>query len=574
MLNLPEVAFMNVKLHPLTMEQVITHICGALRAGHVVNAVSLNVAKLVALRRDPDLRADVASGSLVLADGMGIVWGARLSGLNIPERVAGVDLMNCMMEKCVEEGWQPYFLGARPAVLERAVAAARKRYPGLKIAGWQHGYYDCAEVQGVVSAIRESGATCLFVGMPTPKKEQFLARHAADLGVPFRMGVGGALDILAGVTSRAPTVWQTAGFEWLYRLIQEPRRMWWRYLETNTRYLGLLAVFLVAQCWRGLWRPRFPAMLKALPRQRQYRSAGENMPALEAASDTESGTVRCRTILAADLPAVEALLREGFPSRQGSWFTKALETLSKHTPPPEYPQFGYALDCAGQVVGALLVITSTPDPRGHSQIRRNASCWYVRPAFRVYAPLLIGHGVRRSQATDVNISPALHTWRILEAQGFKRFCDGLFVGFPLLSLPRGGASALDWQRAKAAGWPIPAAQEAILREHESFGCFSLVCRDSEGMTVSVFRERRFRSIPMAAAQVIFCEQIADLRRFGSVIGYQLLRRGYSCIVLNANCKVRGIPGYCFPGRSPMYYRGVDKPESGDLLYTEAALFGF
>jgi N-acetylglucosaminyldiphosphoundecaprenol N-acetyl-beta-D-mannosaminyltransferase len=172
---------------------------------------------------------------------MGILVGARLLGLRVPERVAGVDLMDKIFSLCAAEDFHPYLLGARPAVLADAVGELARRHPGLRLAGCHHGYFSATEEAGIVDEIRASGADCLFVGMPTPSKERFMAKYRADLGVPFVMGVGGGIDVLAGHVQRAPLAWQRSGFEWLYRTLQEPRRMWRRYLTTNLAYAGILA---------------------------------------------------------------------------------------------------------------------------------------------------------------------------------------------------------------------------------------------------------------------------------------------------------------------------------------------
>ncbi len=99
----------------------------------------------------------------------------------------------------------------------------------------------------MVCEIRSSRADCLFIGMPTPRKERFLASHCDALGVPFIMGVGGSFDILAGAVRRAPVRMQHLGLEWLYRVYQEPGRMWWRYAKTNTLFAGILAQAIVRQ---------------------------------------------------------------------------------------------------------------------------------------------------------------------------------------------------------------------------------------------------------------------------------------------------------------------------------------
>ena len=141
-----------------------------------------------------------------------------------------------------ERGHSVYLLGAEEEVLETLCERLLARYPGLVIAGRHHGYYDDATgADAVAQDIRRSGAQMLFVGITSPKKEIFMARYGTTLGVNVVHGVGGSFDVLAGLVRRAPESWQNAGFEWLYRLLQEPRRMWRRYLKTNTVFIGLIA---------------------------------------------------------------------------------------------------------------------------------------------------------------------------------------------------------------------------------------------------------------------------------------------------------------------------------------------
>jgi N-acetylglucosaminyldiphosphoundecaprenol N-acetyl-beta-D-mannosaminyltransferase len=165
----------------------------------------------------------------------------------VPERVAGIDLMVQLLGVCAQQGYRPYFLGARRDVLDRAIAVARQRWPGLEFAGSRDGYFRSEEEPAVVDEIRRSGADCLFIGMPTPRKERFLHQHRDSLGVPFIMGVGGSFDVLAGLVARAPAAMQRLGLEWLHRTLQEPRRMWRRYLATNIAFAGLLASAVVAR---------------------------------------------------------------------------------------------------------------------------------------------------------------------------------------------------------------------------------------------------------------------------------------------------------------------------------------
>jgi N-acetylglucosaminyldiphosphoundecaprenol N-acetyl-beta-D-mannosaminyltransferase len=206
----------------------------------------MNVAKFVKMRRNEELRRDVEQADIIGIDGMGLVLALRLFGRQRVERVAGVDLMLMLLEKCAEMELRPFLLGARKEVLERAAAVAREQWPGLEFAGLRDGYFSPEEEQAVVDQIRSSGADCLFVAMPTPRKERFLHRHGRNLGVPFIMGVGGSVDVLAGSVSRAPPWMQKFALEWLHRLLQEPRRMAWRYTSTNLAF-----AVIIGRAWIG-----------------------------------------------------------------------------------------------------------------------------------------------------------------------------------------------------------------------------------------------------------------------------------------------------------------------------------
>jgi len=134
------------------------------------------------------------------------------------------------------------------------ISNLRASYPNLRIAGWHNGYFGPEEDPRLVESIRQSGADCLFLALPTPRKERLLARYRDEFSVPFIMGVGGSFDVLAGVISRAPPWMQNTGLEWFYRFYQEPRRMFWRYFSTNVSFASLLARELVNRAVRSvLW---------------------------------------------------------------------------------------------------------------------------------------------------------------------------------------------------------------------------------------------------------------------------------------------------------------------------------
>lgn len=231
----------------LSQEDTVTRALEAMRTRKRCQHVALNVAKLVDCQTDANLRRDVEDSDIVGIDGMGILYALRLLGHRAPHRVAGVDLFEGLMAACAKERFRPFLLGASLEVLERAERTLVRRHPGLVVAGRHHGYFTVAEEDRIADLIRTSRADCLFIAMPTPHKERFMHRYRDSLGVPFCMGVGGTFDVVAGHVRRAPLAWQRLGLEWLFRLLQEPRRMFWRYARTNAIFAGLLLRALAAK---------------------------------------------------------------------------------------------------------------------------------------------------------------------------------------------------------------------------------------------------------------------------------------------------------------------------------------
>ena len=238
-------SFLGCPIDVLTMADTVELARRAMHSRQRLQHAALNVAKFVSMRFDPVLAADVASSDVVSIDGMGILWGARALGLPVKSRVTGIDLLTEILELCAREGFKPYFLGATPDVLQQAARRVLDKHPSITFAGLRDGYFTREQEADVVREIRSSRADCLFIGIPSPRKERFLASHRDALGVPFMMGVGGSFDILAGAVRRAPVRVQHLGLEWLYRVYQEPGRMWWRYAKTNTLFAGILAQAVV-----------------------------------------------------------------------------------------------------------------------------------------------------------------------------------------------------------------------------------------------------------------------------------------------------------------------------------------
>lgn len=209
--------------------------------------ITVNVAILMMAKDDPKLAEAIERADLVVVDGKPLVWTSRWLGAAVPQKVSGVDLMRRLLEVGNERGLSVFLLGTtqeRLDVLERVI---RAKYPNVAIAGTRNGYFKAPDYPEITRQIRESKADLLLVGMPAPFKEIWCEEHREALATPAILGVGGAFDVLAGFVPRAPRVMQEAGLEWAWRLAMEPRKLWKRYLVTNSAFLALLGKTLVAE---------------------------------------------------------------------------------------------------------------------------------------------------------------------------------------------------------------------------------------------------------------------------------------------------------------------------------------
>jgi N-acetylglucosaminyldiphosphoundecaprenol N-acetyl-beta-D-mannosaminyltransferase len=212
--------------------------------------VAINAAKLVAMQHDPELRRIVEACELVSADGQAVVWASRLLGDPLPERVAGIDLMQELLALAERRGFRVFILGAKPGVLEQACERIMAKHPRLRLVGTRDGYFSEAEEADVAEQVRDARPDILFVAISSPRKEYWLGRYGRTIDVPFIMGVGGAIDVMAGITQRAPKPFQRVGLEWAYRLAQEPRRLFGRYAVTNLQFMVLLGGALARRVLR------------------------------------------------------------------------------------------------------------------------------------------------------------------------------------------------------------------------------------------------------------------------------------------------------------------------------------
>jgi len=283
-------------------------------------------------------------------------------------------------------------------------------------------------------------------------------------------------------------------------------------------------------------------------------------------------SLRCRQIEESDIEAVASLLAHGFRTRDLQFWQEAFRQLGRHATPAGLPKYGYLLQSDGRAVGAVLLICSLVRAGERDAPRCNLSSWYVEPAFRAYAPMLVSQALRHKDVTYVNVSPAPHTWPILEAQGFSRFCDGVFIAVPVVSglFGRPKVKVFDGTRKPPANFD-PRDQDMLL-QHAAHGCVSLWCTCAKRAYPFVFRGRWIRGI-VPYAQLIYCSDVADFVRFAGPLGRSLAARGLRFVMIDANAPIPGLVGRYCGGNMPKYFKGPQRPRLGDLAYTENAVMG-
>jgi N-acetylglucosaminyldiphosphoundecaprenol N-acetyl-beta-D-mannosaminyltransferase len=241
MKQLPSIDFLSIPVAAVTMQQTVQLVDDCIQNDDHIQHAVINAGKVVAMQKNKKLYDSVVNCDLINADGQSIVWAARLLGKHLPERVAGIDLMENLVALAHRKGYKCFFFGAKEEVVRRVTAMYASTYSPAIIAGYRNGYYTPDEEESIARQIGESGANILFVAISSPKKEIFVDSHKALLSkVNFTMGVGGSFDVIAGITKRAPRWMQKTGLEWSFRFIQEPGRMWRRYLIGNLQFMRLV----------------------------------------------------------------------------------------------------------------------------------------------------------------------------------------------------------------------------------------------------------------------------------------------------------------------------------------------
>ncbi len=293
-------------------------------------------------------------------------------------------------------------------------------------------------------------------------------------------------------------------------------------------------------------------------------------------SNVSQARIRCREISESDIDAIADLLTRGFVGRSRDYWMGGLRRQAAREVPDGYPRFGYTLDHDGAPVGVLLLLYTARNDGGATSIQCNLSSWYVDPAFRNFAPLLTKVAQRHKEVTYLNISPASWTWPIIETQGFRSYCRGLFFSLPFLARTRRGMRIETVAAGTEAVSGLPAEEFELLKRHARYGCLSLVCRTPDGGVFPfVLQPMRIRRgwIAPPAMQLIYCRDTSEFVACAGAIGRLLLARGNVSVILDANGPVPGLIGLYTEARGRKYFKGPRPPRLADLTDTELVLYG-
>ncbi|MBR5155696.1 MAG: WecB/TagA/CpsF family glycosyltransferase [Clostridia bacterium] len=216
---------LGVNVDKVTFDEALDIAEGLVRTEGVSAIFTPNPEIIMCAKEDEKLREILNSAELCTADGIGVVYGAKILGDPVPERVAGFDLTCALLERLAKTGEGVFLFGAKPQVAERAKANLEKKYPGIVISGTRNGYFKPQDEDEIVEEINKSGAKVLLVCLGAPKQEKWIAKHKGMLKVNLCLGVGGTLDVLAGEVKRAPEIFIKLNLEWAYRILKNPSRI-------------------------------------------------------------------------------------------------------------------------------------------------------------------------------------------------------------------------------------------------------------------------------------------------------------------------------------------------------------
>jgi N-acetylglucosaminyldiphosphoundecaprenol N-acetyl-beta-D-mannosaminyltransferase len=235
-LQAPQERLFGLSLCTFDMQEAVAYVDAVLQSNGNKVLFTANVDHVVRYNDDAELRGYYRAADLVFADGTPLLWSARLLRRGVRARVTGVDLMTELCAMAASRGYRCFLLGAKDETLNKAERALRQRFPSLQIAGSHHGYFD--DSGPILESIRQAQPHLLFVGMGSPRQERWIAEHREQFSGVV-LPVGGSFEVLAGEKKRAPRLAQRLGLEWIWRLAQDPLRLWKRYLLEDLVFLKL-----------------------------------------------------------------------------------------------------------------------------------------------------------------------------------------------------------------------------------------------------------------------------------------------------------------------------------------------
>lgn len=220
---IPTVPIFGIPFSKLSMDETVSYLTEAIEEGRLTHVITANPIMVMTAMDNPEFARVMKKADMIVPDGAGVVWAAKVGGDPVTERVTGFDLMHRLLEQGEKRHWRAYLLGTTQEIIEAAAEKLQLQYPQVRIVGVRNGFFGPDEDETIVEEIRELKPHLLFVARGM-EKEVWNASFKERLGVPFIMGVGGSFDVVSGKLKRAPGIYQKLKLEWLYRLLQEPSR--------------------------------------------------------------------------------------------------------------------------------------------------------------------------------------------------------------------------------------------------------------------------------------------------------------------------------------------------------------
>ena len=216
---------MGVGFAKVTLREAVDEAVSKIKKRQTFWIITANPETIMLKRKDNHLESALSKADMVVADGIGIVWAAKILGEYLPGRIPGIDLARLLLQQAGREGWRVYFLGGKPGVAKEAAKKMKEIIPGLSIAGVRHGYFTEQEEEEIIGEIIETNTDLLLVGMGMPRQEKWILNNIDQLSGKTVLGIGGSLDVFSGKVKRAPELFQRLNLEWLYRICSQPARL-------------------------------------------------------------------------------------------------------------------------------------------------------------------------------------------------------------------------------------------------------------------------------------------------------------------------------------------------------------